>query len=142
MKLLSFTAAGRASYGALSGETIIDLGSRTKYPTLRAALAAGAIPDLMSAASASATDFKLSEVTLATPVPDAEKIVCIGINYKGHILEIGRKLPDQPSVFLRLHSSLVPHGAPIIRPHISNDFDYEGELAVVIGKAGRHARRH
>lgn len=141
MKLLSFTAAGKASYGALSGEDIIDLGGRTKYLSLRAALAAGAMADLKAAANAKAADHKLSAVTLLTPVPDAEKIVCIGVNYKGHILEMGRKLPEQPTVFLRLHSSLVAHGGQIVRPKISNDFDYEGELAVVIGKGGRHISR-
>jgi 2-keto-4-pentenoate hydratase/2-oxohepta-3-ene-1,7-dioic acid hydratase in catechol pathway len=140
MKLLSFTVAGKASYGAPSGDGIVDLGKRTKFPTLRAALAAGAIADLEAAASGPA-DYKLSDVSLRTPVPDAEKIVCIGINYKGHILEMGRALPEQPSVFLRLHSSLTPPGQAIVRPGISNDFDYEGELAVVIGKGGRHISR-
>ena len=141
MKLLSFIAAGKASYGALSGDNIIDLGKRTKYPTLRAALVAGAMAELKAAAMGGAPDHKLADATLLTPVPDAEKIVCIGINYKGHILEMGRKLPEQPSVFLRLHGSLVAHGADIVRPKISIDFDYEGELAVVIGKGGRHISR-
>ena len=141
MKLLSFSAAGHESFGALNGEHIVDLGRRTQYPTLRAALASNAMAELKAAAAASGTDHKLADVTLLTPVPDAEKIVCIGINYKGHIVEMGRKLPDQPSVFLRLHSSLVPHGANIVRPKSSNDFDYEGELAVIIGKGGRHIDR-
>lgn len=141
MKLLSFTAAGKASFGALSGDTIIDLGKRTQYPTLRAALAAGAMAELKAAAASGSPDHKLADVALLTPVPDAEKIICIGINYKGHILEMGRKLPEQPSVFLRLHSSLVPHGGEIVRPKVSGDFDYEGELAVVIGKGGRHISR-
>ena len=141
MKLLSFIAAGKASYGALSGDNIIDLGKRTKYPTLRAALVAGAMAELKAAAMGGAPDHKLADATLLTPVPDAEKIVSIGINYKGHILEMGRKLPEQPSVFLRLHGSLVAHGTDIVRPKISNDFDYEGELAVVIGKGGRHISR-
>lgn len=141
MKLLSFTAAGKASYGALSGDSIADLGRRTPYPTLRAALDANAMAELRAAAIASAADYKLADVTLLTPVPDAEKIICIGINYKGHILEMGRKLPEQPSVFFRLHSSLVAHAANIVRPKVSNDFDYEGELAVVIGKGGRHISR-
>lgn len=141
MKLLSFTAAGKSSFGALSGENIVDLGRRTRYPTLRAALAAGAMAELKAAAKDGAPDFKLSEVTLLTPVPDAEKLICIGINYMAHIIEVGRKVPEQPSVFLRLHSSVVAHGQPIVRPNASKDFDYEGELAAVIGKGGRHINK-
>ena len=136
MKLLSFSAAGRSSYGALAGDGIVDLGRHTRYSTLRAALSAGAVDELKAAAGTASADLKLSEVTLLSPVPDAEKIVCIGVNYKEHIREVGRQIPDQPSVFLRLHSSLVASGAPIVRPRVSQDFDYEGELAVVIGKPG------
>jgi 2-keto-4-pentenoate hydratase/2-oxohepta-3-ene-1,7-dioic acid hydratase in catechol pathway len=141
MKLLSYAVAGKPSYGALAGGGIVDLGRRTGYSTLRAALAAGAIAELQAAVANVAADFELSDVTLFAPVPDAEKIICVGVNYKGHILELGRKLPEQPSVFLRLHSSLVAHGTPVVRPKISQDFDYEGELAAIIGKGGRHISR-
>jgi 2-keto-4-pentenoate hydratase/2-oxohepta-3-ene-1,7-dioic acid hydratase in catechol pathway len=99
------------------------------------------MPALKAAAQGQAPDLKLSQVTITTPVPDVPKIICIGVNYKGHILEVGRKLPEQPSVFLRLHSSLSAHGEPIVRPKVSADFDYEGELAAVIGKGGRHIKR-
>jgi 2-keto-4-pentenoate hydratase/2-oxohepta-3-ene-1,7-dioic acid hydratase in catechol pathway len=142
MKLLSFRTAENASFGVLAGEGVIDLGRRLGYPTLRAAINAGAAGEISTAAQGAAADFRLSDVTLLTPVPDAEKIVCIGVNYKGHILEVGRKLPEQPSVFLRLHSSLVASGMPIVRPKVSVDFDYEGELAVVIGKPGHAIDRN
>jgi 2-keto-4-pentenoate hydratase/2-oxohepta-3-ene-1,7-dioic acid hydratase in catechol pathway len=138
MKLLSYAAAGKPGYGGFVSGGIVDLGRRTRYPTLRAALAAGAIAELQAAATDVAADFKLSDVTLLTPIPDAEKVICVGVNYKGHIFELGRKLPEQPSVFLRLHSSLVAHGMPLVRPKVSQDFDYEGELAAIIGKGGRH----
>jgi 2-keto-4-pentenoate hydratase/2-oxohepta-3-ene-1,7-dioic acid hydratase in catechol pathway len=108
---------------------------------LRAALAADALDELAAQSRGASPDFKLSDVTLLTPVPDAEKLICIGVNYKGHILEMGRKLPEQPSVFFRLHSSVVPDGGQIVRPKLSDNFDYEGELAVVIGKGGRHIAR-
>jgi len=140
MKLLSFAVGGKTSYGIVSGDGVIDLGKRSKHGSLRSALAADAIADLMAFEKAP-TDYALGDVEILTPVPDAEKIICIGINYKGHILEMGRQLPEQPSVFLRLHSSLAAPGQSIVRPRISSDFDYEGELAVVIGKGGRHITR-
>jgi 2-keto-4-pentenoate hydratase/2-oxohepta-3-ene-1,7-dioic acid hydratase in catechol pathway len=140
MKILSFSINGQAGYGALVGDGVVDLGRRTKYPTLRAALAANALDELKAAANGK-PDYKLSDVTLLTPVPDAEKVICIGVNYKAHCIEVGRKIPEQPSVFFRLHSSLVASGAPIVRPTISKDYDYEGELAVVIGKLGHKISR-
>jgi 2-keto-4-pentenoate hydratase/2-oxohepta-3-ene-1,7-dioic acid hydratase in catechol pathway len=138
---LSFTAGGKPGFGALAGDAVVDLGRRTPYASLRAALAAGAVDELKKAAQGATPDYKLSDVTLQTPVPDAEKIICIGVNYMAHIIEVGRKVPEQPSVFFRLHSSLVPSGAPIVRPTTSRDFDYEGELAVVIGKSGHKIAR-
>lgn len=141
MKIVSFEVAGLASYGILQDDGIIDLGKSLRYPSLRAALAADALPEIKATAQARAPDLKLAQVQLTTPVPDASKIVCVGINYKGHILEMGRKLPEQPSLFLRLHSSLVAHEGPVIRPKVSANFDYEGELAAIIGKGGRHIER-
>ncbi len=141
MKLVSFTAGGKPGFGALIGDGIVELSRRTKYPTMRAALAANAIDELKKAAQGTAPDYKLSEVTLQTPVPDAEKIICIGVNYKKHVIEVGRKMPEQPSVFFRLHSSLAASGAPIVRPKVSQAYDYEGELAAVIGKGGREIKR-
>jgi 2-keto-4-pentenoate hydratase/2-oxohepta-3-ene-1,7-dioic acid hydratase in catechol pathway len=141
MKLLSFEITGINRFGAVIGDRIVDLSARTKYSSLRAALAAGALAELKAAMQGQIGDFKLSDVTMLTPVPDAEKIVCIGVNYMAHILEVGRKPPEQPSVFFRLHHSLVADGMPIVRPIVSQDFDYEGELAVVIGKAGRSITR-
>jgi len=81
-------------------------------------------------------------VTLLTPVPDADNIFCIGRNYKGHVAEGNAKVPDFPSMFIRLKSSIVAHDMPLIRPKVSGDFDYEGELALVIGKGGRHIPRN
>lgn len=140
MKLLSFSKNGKSSFGALVGDGVIDLGKRTKFASLREALAAGAMKDVMAAATGAA-DYKLADVTLLTPVPDAEKVICIGVNYRAHCIEVGRAFPEQPSVFLRLHSSLVASGEDIVRPTVSKDFDYEGELAVVIGKGGHKIGR-
>ncbi len=143
MKLLSFTASGRDSYGVVVGDGVIDLGARlgTRYPKLRDAIAANAMADLIAATISAKSDFKLSEVKFRLPVPDPERVFCIGRNYKGHVAEAGSKLPEQPSLFLRLPDSLVPHGSALVRPRVSNDMDYEGELALVIGKPGRHIAR-
>jgi 2-keto-4-pentenoate hydratase/2-oxohepta-3-ene-1,7-dioic acid hydratase in catechol pathway len=141
MKLLSFSTNGKASFGALVGDGVIDLAKRTKYTSLRGVLAAEALKEVMAAATGAA-DYKLTDVTLLTPVPDAEKVICIGVNYRAHCIEVGRAFPEQPSVFLRLHSSLVASGEDIVRPTISQDFDYEGELAVVIGKGGHKISRN
>ena len=71
-------------------------------------------------------------------IPHPEKILCAGINYRSHAAETGRELPKQPSMFIRFTDTLVGHDGAMIRPKLSDNFDYEGELAVVIGKAGRH----
>ncbi len=140
MKLLSFAVSGRDSYGALAGDGVIDLGSRLggRYPTLRDAIAAGAGAELAGAASGAKPDFKLSEVALRLPLPNPERVFCIGRNYKGHVAESGAKLPEHPGLFIRVLDSLVPHGGALVRPSVSADMDYEGELALVIGTPGRH----
>lgn len=76
--------------------------------------------------------------SLGCPIPQPDKIICIGLNYADHSAESGFKVPDYPTVFARYATSLVPHGSAIIRPNVSDQLDYEGELAVVIGKGGRH----
>jgi len=73
-------------------------------------------------------------------IPHPEKILCAGINYRSHAAETGRELPKQPSMFIRFTDTLVGHGGAMIRPTVSDNFDFEGELAVVIGKAGRHIK--
>ena len=100
--------------------------------------------DALEAARALATeapDHRLADVTLLTPLPDVDNLICIGRNYKGHLAEANLKLPDFPSTFIRLKSSIVAHDEALVCPRVSSDFDYEGELAVVIGKGGRHIRR-
>lgn len=87
---------------------------------------------------ASAPEFKLSDVTLLPPIPRPAKILCIGLNYQDHSKESGFEVPTYPAVFARFANSLIAHGDPIIRPNVSNLLDYECELAVVIGKGGRH----
>jgi 2-keto-4-pentenoate hydratase/2-oxohepta-3-ene-1,7-dioic acid hydratase in catechol pathway len=139
MKLASFIASGRASYGLLVDGGLVDLGARlgARYPTLRAALAGDALGEIARSAGAK-PDLALAQATLLPPIPAPDKIVCIGLNYRAHAAEAGLKVPEHPSLFLRLTNTLVAHGGALVRPSVSSDMDYEGELAVVIGRAGRH----
>jgi 2-keto-4-pentenoate hydratase/2-oxohepta-3-ene-1,7-dioic acid hydratase in catechol pathway len=137
MKLVTFKHAEKVSYGVLRDENIHDLGAQFSplYPTLRSAIENMAFNDLDLNG-----DFKipLSAVTLLPPIPDPEKIICIGLNYRAHAAEGGFSVPENPSLFARLTNSLVGTEAPMILPVISSQFDYEGELALIIGKSGRH----
>jgi 2-keto-4-pentenoate hydratase/2-oxohepta-3-ene-1,7-dioic acid hydratase in catechol pathway len=140
MKLLSFVADGKELFGAVSGEGIVTLNDKIGQPNLRAALAAGAIEAMNKAASHAKPDHKLSEIKFLPVIPHPEKILCAGINYRSHAAETGRELPKQPSMFVRFTDTLVGHGGEMIRPSVSDNFDFEGELAVVIGKPGRHIK--
>lgn len=128
---------GTASYGRLEGDVIHDAGGalRAKHPDLRALIAADTLDAL---AGAEGDTLALSEVTLLPTIPNPDKIICIGLNYLGHIAETGRDRPEYPSIFTRYPSTLVAHGEPLERPKVSDKFDFEGEFTVVIGKGGRH----
>ena len=133
MRLMSFQADGKTSWGVVEGDTVIDCGARA--PSLRAALA-----DLPAATAdlAGLPRHDLASVTFLPPIPDPDKIICVGLNYLTHILEGGREPPKQPTIFTRWPNSQTGHGQPIIRPHASETLDFEGELAVVVGRRARH----
>jgi 2-keto-4-pentenoate hydratase/2-oxohepta-3-ene-1,7-dioic acid hydratase in catechol pathway len=137
MRLISFRRAdGSEGYGTTDGTRVHDAAAELggRYADLRAVLEAGAVAELEGRGPVVA----LSEVTLLPPVTTPEKILCIGLNYLPHILETGRDRPEKPTIFTRYPDSVVGHGADIVRPAASEKHDYEGELAVIIGKAGRH----
>ena len=133
---------GRASFGRLEGSRIVDCGDapgrggRAHFADLRAALAAGVLGEL-----AGARTFDLEEIVLLPVVPTPGKILCVGLNYESHRRETGRAQADHPAIFVRFPDTLVAHGQPILKPAVSSELDYEGELAVVIGKAGRSIPR-
>jgi len=143
MRLLSFRHAGASKFGALVESGIVDLSARTqgRWSGLREVLAAKALPELAALAKGATADLTLADVELLPVIPDPEKILCIGLNYASHVGEVGRELPKVPSVFSRLHNTLVPAGGNIVRPKASIAFDYEGELAVIIGERCRHVPR-
>ena len=138
MKLLSFSADGKELFGALSGDGIVTLNGKIGQPSLRAALAAGALPAIRDAVKTAKPDQKPADVKFLPVIPQPNKILCAGINYRSHAAETGRELPKQPSMFVRFADTLVGHDGALIRPRVSDNFDFEGELALVIGKPARH----
>jgi 2-keto-4-pentenoate hydratase/2-oxohepta-3-ene-1,7-dioic acid hydratase in catechol pathway len=140
MKLLSFVAGGKACFGAVSGDGVVTLNDKIGQPDLRAALAAGAMEAMRQAARDAKPDHKLGDIEFLPLIPRPNKILCAGVNYRAHAAEVGRELPKQPSLFIRFADTLVGHGGEMIRPTVSDNFDYEGELALVIGKGGRHIK--
>ncbi|MGV0908054.1 fumarylacetoacetate hydrolase family protein [Martelella sp. FOR1707] len=137
MRVASFILPeGTASYGVVEGDTIRDAGAglRARYPDLKAVIAADAIGELRSADGES---LAVDSVSFIPTIQNPDKIICIGLNYLGHIKETGRDRPEYPSIFTRYPSTVVGHDQPMIRPKASDKFDYEGEFAVVIGKRGR-----
>ena len=140
MRLLSYRIGETARYGAVVDGGLVDLVSRVgdRWPTLRAAIAADALPALAAIAAAARPDHHLEDVAFAPIIPDPDKILCVGLNYRSHASEVGRELPAHPSVFARLHNTLVAHGGDILRPRASVNLDFEGELAVIIDRHCRH----
>ena len=115
MRLMSFEHRGQAGYGIVSGNGIVDAGKRlgARADTLRAALAAGALPDLAKLSSRG-PDLALSDVTFAPVIANAgAKLLCVGINYLPHIKEMGRERPQHPVLFVRFADSIVGHGVPM-----------------------------
>jgi 2-keto-4-pentenoate hydratase/2-oxohepta-3-ene-1,7-dioic acid hydratase in catechol pathway len=140
MRLLSYRIDDQFRYGAVVDGGVVDLVSRVgdRWPTLRRAIAGGALPALATIAAAARPDHRLDAITVAPTIPDPDKILCVGLNYRTHASEVGRELPPHPSVFARLHNTLVPHEGSIVRPVASTSLDFEGELAIVIGRQCRH----
>src|SRR5271166_3382697 len=108
MKLVSFSAAGRSSYGVVVGDGIVDLGRRLgdRYPTLRTAIAGDALGRAAADAKSATPDVALPHVTLLPPITDPDKIICAGRNYRAHAAEAGGPPPENPQVFLRLVNTL------------------------------------
>ena len=128
MNIASFRDRGGASYGALSETGIIDLGRRleARYPTLRRVLDAGALGEVSALAAELDADLDAADVTFLPVIPDPDKIVCSGVNYKLHIEESQVGVPDHPILFTRLANTLVGHGEPLIRPSASERFRLGG----------------
>jgi 2-keto-4-pentenoate hydratase/2-oxohepta-3-ene-1,7-dioic acid hydratase in catechol pathway len=140
MKLASYLADGRAAFGVVTGDGVITMNQRLggRAASLKEALAAGLIPQIAELAATAKPDHKLADIKFLPAIPDPELIACAGINYRSHASETGREVPKQPSMFIRRANTLTGHDGEMIRPSVSTNFDFEGELAVVIGRGGRH----
>jgi 2-keto-4-pentenoate hydratase/2-oxohepta-3-ene-1,7-dioic acid hydratase in catechol pathway len=142
MRLASFERKGRPGFGIVVGDGVVDLAARFagKVSSLREALARIELREL-ERLGGSAPDFGVDEIAFAPVLPDAAKILCVGINYLPHIREMGRERPERPVLFVRFADSIVGHGQPLLKPRESEQLDYEGELAVVIGKQARRVSK-
>lgn len=142
MKLASFKLKGKDTWGVVTDAGIIDCGPKLgkKYPDLKSVIAHKAIPEVKAFAAKRKPDAKLAQIKFNPVIGNADKILCAGLNYKDHIAETGRSDSAYPTFFTRFNNSQVGHNQPIVRPKASHHLDYEGELAVIIGKKGRHIK--
>jgi 2-keto-4-pentenoate hydratase/2-oxohepta-3-ene-1,7-dioic acid hydratase in catechol pathway len=142
MRLASYVAGGKPCFGVVAGDGVVTMNDRLggRFATLRDALAGGAPPEIRKAAEGAKPDHALADVRLLPAIPNPEKILCVGINYKSHAAEHGGEAPKLPNIFTRFVNTLVPPGGDMIRPKVSTSFDFEGELAVIIGRSGRHIK--
>ena len=141
-RLATYSINGSTKYGAVVDGGVVNLSARfgKDYPTLREVIAAGALQKLSEEAIRQPPDHALDAITWLPPIPAPEKIICIGVNYPDRNAEYkdGQDAPKYPSMFMRTPRSFVGHETPLVRPRASAQLDYEGELALIIGKAGRH----
>ncbi|QIO99449.1 fumarylacetoacetate hydrolase family protein [Bradyrhizobium symbiodeficiens] len=141
-RLATYSVKGDVSFGAVLEGGIVDLSTRyaKDYPTLREVIAAGKLVSLAEEAAGRTPDHAFDDITWLPPVPAPEKIICIGVNYPDRNAEYkdGQDAPKYPSMFMRSPRSFVGHDTPLVRPRASAQLDYEGEIVLVIGKAGRH----
>lgn len=139
MKLMSFSVAGEPSWGAAVGEGVVDLGKRIgkDYPDLKALIAGGGYGAAKAAIAGAAPDYQLSDIVFLPVIPNPEKIICVGLNYADHVVETKREKTEDPALFVRWPNSQTGHLQPMLVPLESTHLDYEGEIAVIIGKGGR-----
>jgi 2-keto-4-pentenoate hydratase/2-oxohepta-3-ene-1,7-dioic acid hydratase in catechol pathway len=141
-RIATFSIGRSIKYGAVIEGGIVDLSARfgKDYPTLREVIAGGALEKLAGEAAQHSPDHALDAIIWLPPIPAPEKIICIGVNYPDRNAEYkdGQDAPKYPSMFMRTPRSFVGHNTPLVRPKASPQLDYEGEVVLVIGKAGRH----
>ena len=140
MRFLSFSRNDEASFGAVIGDAVVDLGKRhPELPDLRQAIREARLGELAEEAGRAKADCSLGDITYLPTIPNPEKIFCIGVNYPNRNAEYkdGSNLPQYPSVFMRSRESFTGHEQPLIDPPESDQLDYEGEIAIIIGKECR-----
>ncbi len=141
MRWISFEAKGKESFGLVVGDQIVDASKRhTDYQSLKDVLIAGKLGEVGRRLIGEAPDLRLNEVAYLPVITHPEKILCAGLNYKTHQEESGREATPHPTIFTRFAASQMGHGQPMIRPVESTRFDFEGEIALIIGRAGRRIK--
>ncbi|PIT75177.1 fumarylacetoacetate hydrolase family protein [Limnohabitans sp. JirII-31] len=139
MKLISFLLHNTPSYGIVQGDDVLNLTPilGAQAPDLKSLIANNMLDQAAKALANHKPDLKFADLHLLPVITNPNKIVCVGLNYADHVRETGRELTESPALFLRVSESQVGHGQNIVRPPESHRLDYEGEIAVVIGKGGR-----
>ena len=141
MRFVSFEIQGKASYGVWQDEQSwlqAPTDFVTRYPDLKSVIAADQLESLADAAGRQGRAIPASEARLLPVIPNPSKIFCVGLNYKSHVAEMKRPDSEYPAIFIRFADSLNAHGEPLPKPAATSRFDFEGELAVIIGKGGRN----
>ncbi|SDE81125.1 2-keto-4-pentenoate hydratase/2-oxohepta-3-ene-1,7-dioic acid hydratase (catechol pathway) [Salipiger thiooxidans] len=140
-RIATFRAGGRDRYGLVTEGGLVDLTPEfgARFPTLREVIEAGALDAMVQAGAGRAPSWAEQDVTFLPPIPRPDRIICVGVNFPDRNAEYkdGSAQPEHMSLFPRFPSSFTGHGQPLIRPPENDTLDYEGEIAVVIGKGGR-----
>ncbi len=140
-RFATYSCGGERHYGAVAEDGLIALSPEfTAWPSLREAIAAEGLARLADAAAGRTATHPFEAIAWEIPIPSPEKIICVGVNFPDRNAEYkdGQEAPANPSLFIRFARSFTGHGEPLIRPKASDKLDYEGEIAIVIGKGGRH----
>jgi 2-keto-4-pentenoate hydratase/2-oxohepta-3-ene-1,7-dioic acid hydratase in catechol pathway len=143
MRLITFKRGKEAHIGVARDGEVVDLSiAAPKLPRDMVGLLASGKAGLAAAAkavkAAKAKAVVKGKISYLPPIPNPPKIICVGLNYRDHAAEATMKVPDHPVFFLRVPTTLVGHGQPLVCPKVSNNFDYEAELVAVIGRKGRN----
>lgn len=140
MKLVKIERAGTTAEGILEGDVVHVVGGWFDGPADSAPFTLSKLgsADLQRLRGAASETIALSSVKLAVPADPLAKIICVGMNYRDHVGEIKQEVAENPTIFTRFADSLVAHDEPVVRPKVSVTFDFEGEIAVIIGREARH----
>jgi 2-keto-4-pentenoate hydratase/2-oxohepta-3-ene-1,7-dioic acid hydratase in catechol pathway len=144
MSFVSFETAGHQTYGVWQDEghwLQVPAAFQAQYPDLKSVIAAHKLDELEAVTRQAAQQVTRDQARLLPVIPNPGKVFCVGLNYKTHVAETKRSDSDYPAIFIRFADSLNAHNAPLPHPKETSRFDFEGELAVIIGQGGRNIRQ-
>ena len=140
MKLASYIANGKPAFGVVMGDRVATIEGR--YATLKDFLASRALDEVRKKIASANPDHDLKGLKFLPVITNPNKILCVGINYRSHAAEHGHVVAEKPNIFTKFADTLCGHGGEMVRPKASTQLDFEGELAVIIGKGGRAIERN